>query len=101
MKYFIIGGDDAVLGFGMVGVEGRVARNADEARTALEEALEDRQVGIVIITEPVAGMIRPLVDRYVFSQSFPLIVEIPDREGPMEGRPKLRDLVNQAIGINL
>jgi len=101
MKYFIIGGDDAVLGFGMVGVEGRIARNADEAREALQEALDDRQVGIVIITEPTAELIRPLVDRYVFSQSFPLIVEIPGREGPLEGRPKLRELVNQAIGINL
>jgi len=101
MKYFLIGGDDAVLGFGMVGVEGRVAVNADEARKALQEALDDRQVGIVIITEPVAELIRPLVDRYVFTQTFPLIVEITDREGPLEGRPQLRELVNRAIGINL
>src|SRR6056297_2310811 len=101
MKYFIIGGDDAVLGFGMVGVEGRVAETPDEARESLQEALNDKQVGIVIITEPVAELIRPLVDRYVFSQSFPLIVEVPDRQGPMEGRPSLRELVNQAIGINL
>ena len=101
MKYFLIGGDDAVLGFGMVGVEGRVAGNADEARKALQEALDDRQVGIVIITEPVAELIRPLVDRYVFTQTFPLIVEITDREGPLEGRPQLRELVNRAIGINL
>lgn len=101
MKYFIIGGDDAVLGFGMVGVEGRVAATADEARDALQEALSSKEVGIVIITEPVAEMIRPQVDRYVFSQSFPLIVEVPDRQGPLEGRPSLRELVNQAIGINL
>ncbi len=97
----MIGGDDAVLGFGMVGVEGRVAENADEAQSALQEALNDRQVGIVIITEPVAELIRPQVDRYVFSQSFPLIVEIPDRQGPLAGRPTLREMVNQAIGINL
>jgi len=101
MKYFMIGGDDAVLGFGMVGVEVRVAENADEAQSALQEALNDRQVGIVIITEPVAELIRRQVDRYVFSQSFPLIVEIPDRQGPLEGRSTLREMVNQAIGINL
>lgn len=101
MKYFIIGGEDAVLGFGMVGVEGRVAETADEARDALQTALKDTQVGIVIITEPVAEMIRPQVDRYVFSRSFPLIVEVPDRQGPLEGRPSLRELVNQAIGINI
>lgn len=101
MKYFLIGGDDAVLGFGMVGVEGRVAQTENEAREALHEALNDSEVGIVIITEQSAELIRPLVDRYVFSQSFPLIVEVPDRQGPLEGRPSLRELVNQAIGINL
>jgi V/A-type H+/Na+-transporting ATPase subunit F len=101
MKYFIIGGEDAVLGFGMVGVEGRTAENADEAREALQEALDDKETGIVIITEPVAALIRPLVDRYVFSRSFPLIVEVPDRDGPTEGKLSLRELVNHAIGINL
>lgn len=101
MQYFIIGGDDAVLGFGMVGVEGRVAETAEEAREALQEALSNKEVGIVIITEPVAELIRPQVDRYVFSRSFPLIVEVPDRQGPLEGRSSLREMVNQAIGINL
>ncbi len=90
-----------MLGFGMVGVEGRVAETAEEAREALQEALSNKAVGIVIITEPVAELIRPQVDRYVFSRSFPLIVEVPDRQGPLEGRPSLREMVNQAIGINL
>ncbi|MHC4298066.1 MAG: V-type ATP synthase subunit F, partial [Planctomycetota bacterium] len=36
MKYSIIGDEDAVLGFGMVGVSGKVAANADEARRAFQ-----------------------------------------------------------------
>jgi len=75
--------------------------NSEEADAALREALGDKTVGIVIITEKAADMIRSEVDRYVFSRSFPLIVEIPDREGPRPGRPSLRELVNQAIGIKL
>ena len=101
MKYFVIGGEDAVLGFGMVGVDGRSVASVEEADRAFAEALEDKQVGIVIITEPAADLIRERVDRYVFSRSFPLIVEVPDRGGPGEGRPELRELVNRAIGINL
>ena len=30
MNYFMIGDEDAVLGFGMVGVQGRVARTPEE-----------------------------------------------------------------------
>jgi len=41
------------------------------------------------------------VDSYLFSEQFPLIVEIPDRKGRLEGRPGLREMVNEAIGIKL
>ncbi|MFO7849236.1 MAG: V-type ATP synthase subunit F [Spirochaetia bacterium] len=101
MKYFIIGGEDAVLGFGMVGVEGRVADSREEADRAFSEALEDTEVGILIITEAAASLIRSRVDTYLYSRSFPLIVEVPDKDGPMEGRLELKDMVNRAIGINL
>jgi V/A-type H+-transporting ATPase subunit F len=101
MKYFIIGDEDAVLGFSMVGVRGEVARDASEAERAFSSAIGDKNIGIVIITECVAELIRPLVDRYIFSESFPLIVEIPDRKGRLSGKPGIRELVNEAIGIKL
>ncbi len=101
MKYAIIGDEDAVLGFEMVGVSGRTARDPEEARRAFQAVLEDGQTGIIIITERVADMIRPLVDRFLFTQSFPLIVEIPDRKGRQPGRPGIRELVNAAIGVRL
>ena len=41
------------------------------------------------------------VDRYVFKEDFPLIVEIPDWEGKLSTRPPLRETVNAAIGIKL
>lgn len=101
MKYFIIGDEDAVLGFGMVGVRGRTARSPAEAEAAFREALDDHEVGIVIITERIAELIRRLVDDYVFTEEFPLIVEIPDRQGRIVGKAGLRETVNRAIGIRL
>jgi V/A-type H+-transporting ATPase subunit F len=101
MRYFIIGDEDAVLGFGLVGVEGAVARSADQAGEVFSDVLEQSDVGIIIITERVADLIRPQVDRFIFTRSFPLIVEIPDRQGPLVGKPGIREMVNQAIGIKL
>jgi len=101
MRYFIIGDEDAVLGFGLVGVHGLAASTPEEAQRAFDLALQDREVGILIITERAAELIRPKVDRYVFTQSFPLIVEVPDRLGPVAGRAGIREMVNQAIGIKL
>ncbi len=101
MQYFAIGDEDAVLGFSLAGVRGRVARDAAEASGAFREALSKPETGIIIMTERVAQMIRPEVDEYVFSERFPLIVEVPDRTGKLEGRPGTRELVNAAIGIKL
>ena len=101
MKYFIIGDEDAVLGFGMVGVQGRSASSPEEAQVAFREALADPEVGIVIITERIAELIRQLVDDYIFTEEFPLIVEVPDRHGRIVGKASLRDMVNRAIGIKL
>jgi V/A-type H+-transporting ATPase subunit F len=101
MRYFVIGDEDAVLGFGLVGVRGQAAATPEEAQRAFGLALEDKEVGILIITERAAELIRPQVDRYMFTQNFPLIVEVPDRLGPVAGRAGIREMVNQAIGIKL
>ncbi|MDC7231760.1 MAG: V-type ATP synthase subunit F [Spirochaetales bacterium] len=101
MKYFVIGDEDTVLGFGMVGVRGRQAASAQEAEQALTDAMENADIGIILINERLAELIRPLVDRFVFTRQFPLILEIPDRMGRLEGKPSLKELVNEAIGIKL
>lgn len=101
MKYFVIGDEDTVLGFGMVGVRGSVATMVAEAEAAFDAALADKDIGILVITERSAELIRPRVDRLLFSDDFPLIVEIPDRRGRMPGRQTIRETVNTAIGIKL
>ncbi|HEX40661.1 MAG TPA: Vacuolar H+transporting two-sector ATPase F subunit, partial [Phycisphaerales bacterium] len=77
------------------------ARDAEQALRAFQGLLEDREVAIIIITERVAEMIRSTVDKYLFTVSFPLIVEIPDRHGPRPGRPTIKEMVNIAIGVRL
>lgn len=100
MKYFVIGDEDTVLGFSLVGVFGMQATNADQARQAWTKALEDTENGVIIITDVVANMIRQTVDQYLFSESFPLVVEVPSPRGGSE-HTDLRSLVNKAIGVSL
>ena len=101
MNYFVIGDEDTVLGFGLAGIEGQEVTSAVEASKALDTALQNSEIGIVIITERIADLIRPNVDRLIFSEQFPLIVEIPDRNGKLSGKPGLREMVNRAIGISV
>jgi V/A-type H+-transporting ATPase subunit F len=101
MEYFVIGDEDTVLGLGMAGVRGRTVTDVQGAQAAFSDAIGNRAIGIVIITEAIADLIRPLVDQYIFTRTFPLIVEIPDRTGRMPGRPDIRELVNRTIGLKL
>ncbi len=101
MKYYVIGDEDTVLGLGMAGVSGKSVSDAEEAQAAFSAAIEDSDIGIVIITEAIADLIRSTVDRYIFTRNFPLIVEIPDRIGKKPGRPGIRELVNKTIGLKL
>lgn len=101
MRYSIIGDEDTVLGFGIVGVSGKVVTDSDQAQRAFQALLEDGQTGIIIITERIADMIRPIVDKYLFTVNFPLVVEIPDRNGTKPGRPGIKETVNTAIGIKI
>jgi V/A-type H+-transporting ATPase subunit F len=101
MKYFAIGDEDTILGFAIAGVGGRIARNEEEAESAFREALSFSDIGVIIMTERTADLIRRLVDDYIFSERFPLLVEIPDRLGRLPGRPGMKELANAAIGVKI
>lgn len=101
MNYFVIGDQDTVLGFNLAGVEGKVVKNKEEVLEAFSVAVSDEKIGIVVITEKAANQIRDRINDYLFTKDFPLIVEIPDREGVDPNRVGFRQLVNKAIGIKL
>lgn len=101
MRFYVIGDESTVAGFGLVGVEGETVETVDEAREALRKAFSSSDVGIVVVTEKIAAQVRAEMEEYVFGHNFPLVIEIPDRTGPMEGRLSIRQMVRSAIGISV
>lgn len=99
MQYYVIGDEDTVLGFSLVGVYGMQATNPTQAQAAWDKALEDKENGIIVITQPVADMISDVVEQYLFSEIFPLVVVIPGPGGRKSN--DLRTLVNKAIGVSI
>lgn len=101
MKYFVIGDDDTVLGFRYAGLEGRVAATGSDVEDALAEAAADKEIGAIIITERAADLARGQVDTMRTGSVTPVLVEIPDRHGPLPGRKTLADLIREAVGIRI
>ena len=99
MGFYVIGDEDTVRGFLFAGVEGKVARDGDQAREALDEALEGAEESVIIITEKLATAVRDRIQEVRFGEELPLIVEVPGPEGPQEETPALVDMIRDAVGI--
>ena len=99
MKTLVIADEDTVLGFSLAGVQGIIVHTEEETRNAFEEATHMDDVGILLITERVAQNIRETVDSWIIRGTLPLLVEIPDSQGPLEGRRTPHEFVKSAIGV--
>jgi V/A-type H+/Na+-transporting ATPase subunit F len=101
MEFYVIGDHDTVLGFSLAGIGGRDVKNSREGLAAIKEALGYPDIGILLITERLAEELRDEIDAVMITRRLPLIVEIPDIEGPVKGKATISDLVKSAIGIKI
>ncbi len=101
MKFYCIADEDTVQGFRLAGISSQVAATTEEAMAAINKVLMRPDCGIVIITEKVADLIRSEVDMVRQERDRPLIVEVPGPEGPLAGHRSLRELVQEAVGVNV
>jgi len=100
MRTFVIGNENAVLGFALVGVDGRVIHDAAGLREALDNCLGDKTVGLILVTSDVADMARQRIDDLKVTSLTPLVVEIPGEKAG-KAYPSLKDFVQGAVGIRL
>lgn len=70
-----------------------------EARQLLAQGLADPGVGLVLITERVAREIRGEIDAIRREGRRPLVLEIPDLQGPLPGGQSLLDRLRALMGI--
>jgi vacuolar-type H+-ATPase subunit F/Vma7 len=101
MKILVIGHPEAVLGYSLVGVEGKAVTSAEETNLALDMALNDHSLGIILVTGDVAEMIRPKMDQLQLHSTVPLVVEIPAPERVQPPQPSLNEIVFRAIGVKI
>lgn len=100
MKFFLISDNiDTQTGMRLAGIEGVVAHTRDEVSAALDAALKIPDLGILLITEKLAGLARGALTELKLSRSLPLVVEIPDRHGTKRLPNSITRYVNESIGI--
>lgn len=102
MKFYLISDNvDTLMGMRLAGIEGEVVSAGDEVRQALEKAVADPQIGIVLITENLCRSCEDLVYGVKLTTARPLLLEIPDRHGSGRSKDFITRYIRDAIGLKL
>jgi vacuolar-type H+-ATPase subunit F/Vma7 len=73
--------------------------DVEEARTRLLELSNSKEYTVVAITQRIIEDIKPTIIE-LLEQEYPIIISIPDREGPIATKTELiGDLIQQKTGI--
>lgn len=102
MKMYLISDNiDTYTGMRLAGVEGTVVQGREELKGALESAIADREIGIILLTEKFGREFPDIINDVRLNHRLPLIVEIPDRHGTGRRPDFITSYVNEAIGLKL
>ena len=74
---------------------------AEDFRQAIEQATHDPEIGVLLITEHLAGQYADLIAPYKLTAHTPLVVEIPDRHSTGRSSDSITRYIREAIGVKL
>ena len=102
MKMFLISDNvDTLTGMRLAGVEGCIVHERAELRKALEDAIANKENGIILLTEKFGREFPVIIDDVRLNRRLPLLIEIPDRHGTGRKPDFITSYVSEAIGIKL
>ncbi|MCI8541369.1 MAG: ATP synthase subunit F [Erysipelotrichaceae bacterium] len=102
MKFFLLSDNiDTQMGMRLAGIEGVVIHERREVLEALEQAMQDEEIAVVLMTTKLIQLCPEVISEIKLRQSKPLIVEIPDRHGSAKIGETIDRYVSEAIGVKL
>ena len=99
MRLFLISDNtDTQMGLRLSGIPGVVVHGRDELVAAMEKAMSDPDVCVVLVTEKLVGIAKQYIYAIKARGGLPLIVEIPDRHSDGK-RNNISSYIHEALGI--
>ena len=92
---------DTYTGMRLAGVDGVVVHERKELREQLEKVLQDKSIGIVLLTEKFGREFPDILDEFRLDRKIPLLIEIPDRHGTGRKKDFITSYITEAIGLKV
>jgi len=100
MDFFVVGDERMVLGFGLVGISGKIVNNSHDALDAVKQAVAEK-IRIILIDDRLTPPIQDQLQEIILKMDFPLVIEIPSTDGVREGKQSIRELLKSSVGISV
>lgn len=102
MRFYLISDNvDTQVGLRLAGIEGVVVHEAQEVRQALDYAIAQEDIAVVLITARLLELLPDMIYDLKLKMKKPLIVEIPDRHGDGRTKDSISRYVREAIGLKI
>lgn len=102
MKSFLISDNkDTMVAMRLAGISGVILHEKEEIIQAIISVLDDREIGILILTEAIHEIVEEEVTNIKLKKTYPLIVEIPDRFGQRREENYITRYINESVGVKL
>jgi V/A-type H+-transporting ATPase subunit F len=98
MKVVAVGGKAFVTGFVLSGVSGEYVSSADAALKKVEKLVLDPKVGLIMVSDDVAGPIRDKLTAIRSKKPIPLIYEVPG-PGSKKEKVEYRAMLRAILGV--
>lgn len=102
MQFYLISDNvDTQMGMRLAGIDGVVVHEEDEVCMALDKAVANPQIAIILITDKLVKLCEKRIYDLKLSLKRPLLVEIPDRHATTDISMAISHYVQEAIGIKI
>ena len=99
--FLISDNSETYTGMRLAGVDGVIVHERPELKEALESAMNDTSISIILLTEKFGREFPDIIDEIKLERKLPLLIEIPDRHGTGRKKDFITSYVNEAIGLKL
>lgn len=99
-SYLISDNQDTLIGMRLAGIGGVIATTKEEILEVLKIKINDKEIGIVIITEKILSMAEHEIMKLKLERDYPLIIAIPDRNEEKR-EDYIAKYIRESIGIKI
>lgn len=100
-EIIVIADAQTCTGFRLAGVRESFALEGHDAEKKLSEVIEDQKAGIVIVNEKMISSIDWRLKKKIERIAKPVVIAVPDKNGPSSESESLKTLIARALGFEL